>query len=91
MLQVLEKEYASIHGSSALILGSGKQQLQSTWAQNLRLEFSRLKILFSTPQMARLAILVWLTYICDYWGFTVAGTYLPQIIALKNGSLNLSF
>lgn len=34
--------------------------------------------------------MVWLTYICDYWGFTVAGFYLPQIIALKNGALNKS-
>lgn len=90
MLQVLEKEHTLLHGSSAPILGSGTKQLQSTWAQKVRLEFSRLKILFSSLQMTKLTILIWLTYICDYWGFTVAGTYLPQIIALKNGSLNLS-
>lgn len=40
--------------------------------------------------MIRLTTLVWLTYICDFTGFTVAGSYLPRIIALKNGALNLS-
>lgn len=40
--------------------------------------------------MTRMTLLVWLTYIFDYWGFTVAGSYLPQILALKNGALDLS-
>jgi len=40
--------------------------------------------------MIRLTTLVWLTYICDFTGFTVAGSYLPRIIALKNGALHLS-
>lgn len=26
----------------------------------------------------------------DFWGFTVAGTYLPRILAIKNGELDLS-
>jgi len=40
--------------------------------------------------MSRITILVWLTYICDFWGFTLAGTYLPTILALKNGNINVS-
>lgn len=32
--------------------------------------------LFSSWGMARLTILVWLTYIMDFWGFTVAGQYM---------------
>lgn len=40
-------------------------------------------------RMARLTILVWLTYICDYWGFTVAGFYLPTIIAEKNADISV--
>lgn len=33
----------------------------------------RYGLLFSSFTMARLTILVWLTYIMDFWGFTVAG------------------
>ncbi|ORY16955.1 major facilitator superfamily domain-containing protein [Clohesyomyces aquaticus] len=88
-LQAFEKDYAPTAGNSVM-LGAGTKQLKTTWTQKLKLEIDRFKILFSSHRMARLTILVWLTYICDYWGFTVAGFYLPQIIALKNGSLNLS-
>lgn len=35
----------------------------------------RYMMLFSSVTMARLTILVWLTYIMDFWGFTVAGEY----------------
>ncbi|KAF2727885.1 MFS general substrate transporter [Polyplosphaeria fusca] len=88
-LQALESEYDSLNSGDP-ILGGGAKQLQTTWIQKLKLEFDRFKILFSSFNMARLTILTWLTYICDYWGFTVAGYYLPRIIALKNGALNLS-
>ncbi|PSR90299.1 membrane transporter [Coniella lustricola] len=50
----------------------------------------RYATLFSSLGMARLTILVWLTYIMDFWGFTVAGFYLPRILALKNGSASQS-
>lgn len=36
-------------------------------------ELRRVGILFSTWQWTRVTILVWLTYICDFWGFTLAG------------------
>lgn len=38
-------------------------------------------------RMARLTILVWLTYICDYWGFTLAGYFLPTVLAAKNADV----
>ncbi|KAK2615530.1 hypothetical protein N8I77_002277 [Diaporthe amygdali] len=47
---------------------------------------NRYMMLFSSFTMARLTILVWLTYIFDFWGFTVAGFYLPSILAIKNGA-----
>jgi MFS family permease len=71
-LEALEQEFDSIH-SSRPMLGGGAKQLQTTWLQKIRLEGDRFKILFSNFQMTRLTLLVWLTYICDYWGFTVAG------------------
>jgi MFS family permease len=75
-LQALEREYDSIH-SDRPMLGGGAKQLKTTWIQKIRLEGDRFKILFSNAQMTRLTLLVWLTYICDYWGFTVAGRVAP--------------
>lgn len=55
--------------------------------------YSRLspyKVFFSSWGMARLTVLVWLTYAMDFSGFTVAGFYLPRILALKNGAASVS-
>jgi MFS family permease len=72
-LEALEREYEAVHGGKPM-LGGGAALLKTTWMQKLKLEGDRFKILFSSFQMTRLTLLVWLTYICDYWGFTVAGT-----------------
>ena len=36
-------------------------------------ELLRCRILFSSLSLARLTVLVWITYIFDYWGFSIAG------------------
>lgn len=82
-LQAVEREHSSINRDRM-------KKEQPTWSGSFKAELSRFKILFSSPQMIRLTVLVWLIYICDFTGFTVAGTYLPRIIALKNGALHLS-
>jgi len=41
--------------------------------EKIKLEFVRYKMLFATSTMTRLTILVWITYVFDYWGFSVAG------------------
>ncbi|KAK0661908.1 putative MFS-type transporter PB1E7.08c [Lasiodiplodia hormozganensis] len=84
----LESEHDQFSGTTGL--GAGKSQRDLSLGKKVGLELERYKLLFSSWEMTRLTILVWLTYIMDYWGFTVAGTYLPKIIAIKNGSLNLS-
>ncbi|KAF2233167.1 MFS general substrate transporter [Viridothelium virens] len=88
-LEALTEEHNSM-GSGEPMLGGGAKQLKTTWIEKVGLEFDRYKMLFSDWQVTRLTILVWLTYIMDYWGFTVAGFYLPKILALKNSSLDLS-
>lgn len=70
----LEHEFDSDR-SRGPMLGGGVKQLKSTWTEKLKLEGDRFKLLFSSFQMTRLTLLVWLTYICDYWGFTVAGEF----------------
>ena len=77
-LEALEREFDSIHSGQPM-LGGGAKQLQTTWYEKLKMEGDRFKILFSNFQMTRLTFLVWLTYICDYWGFTVAGKSLLLI------------
>ncbi|TKX22375.1 MFS transporter-like protein 99 [Elsinoe australis] len=81
------------HSSTASgteLLGTGAKQLSLSLGAKLKLELYRYALLFKGWQMTRLTILVWLTYICDYWGFTLAGTYLPTVLAIKNGALNIS-
>ena len=41
--------------------------------QKVKKELKRYKLLFATSAIARLTILIWVIYIFDYWGFTVAG------------------
>ena len=60
------------------LLGSGSKQLNTTVAQKIKLEFARYGMLFSGWNMTRLTILVWITYICDFWGFTLAGKSHPS-------------
>ncbi|KAH7063437.1 major facilitator superfamily domain-containing protein, partial [Macrophomina phaseolina] len=85
---ILESEHDQY--SSATGFGIGKSQRNLSVGKKVGLELERYRLLFSSWEMTRLTVLVWLTYIMDYWGFTVAGSFLPKIIALKNGSLNLS-
>lgn len=77
-------------GSDQLMLGTGSKQVETSFGRKVLMEFQRYKMLFSTWTMTRLTILVWLTYICDFWGFTLAGTYLPSILAIKNGNIGLT-
>lgn len=65
----------STDSSSRPVLGGGAKQLQTTWSEKLSLEMARYKMLFDGFQMTRLTILTWLTYIMDFWGFTVAGRF----------------
>ncbi|GAB7338990.1 hypothetical protein MBLNU457_5659t1 [Dothideomycetes sp. NU457] len=85
----LTNEHSSIHSASELI-GGGSKQREAGFGQKIKMEFIRYGMLFSSRQMSRITLLVWLTYICDFWGFTLAGTYLPTILALKNGNINVS-
>lgn len=66
------------------------QRHSSQLNQKLRAELARFRLLFSSPAMIRLVILVWIIYGFDFWGFTIAGSFLPTILARKGQSLGLS-
>ncbi|KAF5019936.1 hypothetical protein F66182_8033 [Fusarium sp. NRRL 66182] len=92
LFESLQDEQSSVgSGDSATpALGGGAKQLNMQWPQKAKLELYRYKMLFDGAKMARLTILVWLTYIMDFWGFTVAGFYLPSILAQKNSAVSVS-
>ena len=70
--EILTTEHASTSNRDADITTSdaAKDQSMGTMIKN---ELLRCKILFSSFSLARLTILVWITYIFDYWGFSIAG------------------
>jgi len=61
-----------------------------SWQNKLYAELQRYRSLVDSPTMLRVTILVWLTYAFDFWGFTLAGTFLPKILAVKNSAINLT-
>ena len=68
-----ENDSTASRDTNTPMLGAGVKQLKATWQEKVKLEFQRYKILFSSFTMARLTILVWITYVFDYWAFSIAG------------------
>lgn len=72
--EALTNEHASMaNRDTDMRIDAGTEILKSTWVEKIKIELQRCKILFSNFAMARLTILVWITYVFDYWGFSIAG------------------
>lgn len=73
----LEREHQQQIGEADKDNTSDEQLLGGMYSHDRKrralAEVTKLGLLFRTWQMTRLTILVWLTYACDYWGFSVAG------------------
>ncbi|KAL8808288.1 MAG: hypothetical protein Q9223_001612 [Gallowayella weberi] len=72
------------------ILGAGSKQVTRSFGEKVKIELVRYKMLFANATMARLTILVWITYMFDYWGFSIAGGFLPQILLKKGREIKVS-
>ena len=70
--EALANDHVSV-GAEIPIPNAGIESVKKTWIEKVKIELQRCRILFSTFSMARLTILVWITYIFDYWGFSIAG------------------
>ena len=68
--EALANEHASTANMDPVLTAT---EVTSTWIEQVKTELKRCRILFSTFSIARLTILVWITYIFDYWGFSIAG------------------
>lgn len=53
-------------------------------------DLSHLQLLFKSPYCVRLTLLTWLIYAADFWGFTLAGVFLPKILLQKGAQLHTS-
>ena len=93
-LKLRDFERADIEDESASQSTGVSGRVQYTdkryWKSKVRTKISSYKQLFQGTQMTRITILVWLTYIFDFFGFTLAGYYLPKIIAIKNAEIHLT-
>lgn len=77
---------SSAHSATEM-LGTGDQQKHLSPFQKFKVEMSRYKMLFDGWQMTRLTVLIWITYICDFWGFTLAGKPLLRSSCMAKSSL----
>ena len=75
IFDALTEEDSSVRSgeSERPILTARSSQLKLSWGEKLKIEFERYKLLFSNPTTTRLTILIWITYMFDYWGFSIAG------------------
>ncbi|CCG84278.1 protein of unknown function [Taphrina deformans PYCC 5710] len=48
-----------------------------------KFDIGHLTLLFKNTTTTRLTILTWLIYSADFWGFTLAGVFLPKILLQK--------
>ena len=77
--EILTTEHTSTSYSDEDMTTSDAAKDKSTITM-VKNELLRCKILFSSFSLARLTILIWITYIFDYWGFSIAG---EQWISMK--------
>ena len=74
MFEALANEHASTsNGVPDLSTIDAGTKTTTTWIEQVKTELKRCRILYSTFSIARLTVLVWITYIFDYWGFSIAG------------------
>ncbi|KAL8939538.1 MAG: hypothetical protein Q9216_003298 [Gyalolechia sp. 2 TL-2023] len=71
-------------------IGAGTKQLNSSFGEKAKIELARYKLLFANSTITRLTVLVWITYMFDYWGFSIAGSLLPKILLNKNREIDVS-
>ncbi|CBQ70176.1 conserved hypothetical protein [Sporisorium reilianum SRZ2] len=82
------REYSADEAEAEEVEGAGARRA-SRWqtakksAMEMLALFLNAKTLFRNTTMARVTTIIWITFIADFWGFTLAGFYLPQILRAK--------
>lgn len=86
----LTDEIPPADSESRPLLASRELQTQATFLEKAKLELQRYKALFSSFDMVRLVVLVYIIYGFDFWAFNIAGSFLPIILQRKGTKLGLS-
>ena len=75
--EALSAEEISItsHDADSPAPGSGPKPRKTSLGQKFKFELQRYKLLFSSFYMIWLTLLIWITYMFDYWGFSIAGEF----------------
>lgn len=81
------EEQERLHGGA---LKMSRWETAKKSAKEMASLFLNAKTLFRNKTMARVTIILWLTFIADFWGFTLAGFYLPQILRAKGAEQDTS-
>ncbi|PPJ51965.1 hypothetical protein CBER1_10089 [Cercospora berteroae] len=91
-LRLRDFERADAEDESDAVYVKNRMELtdKNYWKGEVKKELGKYKKLFAGKEMFFITILVWLTYICDFFGFTLAGYYFPKIIAIKNSEIDVS-
>lgn len=69
----LAGDLSSETSRAELLGGGGAKKAAGSTMDSITAEFARYKMLFDGFAMSQMTILVWITYACDYWAFTLAG------------------
>ncbi|MCJ1473930.1 hypothetical protein MMC13_002586 [Lambiella insularis] len=88
--QALDDEDSSATGEIGSTDDGESSATPKSFRNQLKSESSRWKMLFANAAIARLTVLVWITYIFDFFGFSIAGSFLPIILARKNSAIHVS-
>lgn len=73
-----------IHGEEKSEDDYANETTAQTFKRTLReakAQFGMAGLLFRDRKMARITILLWLTYMADFFGFNIAGVFLPLILS----------
>lgn len=57
-----------------------------TMARRMLPDMRHLGLLFRDTRTTRLSLLTWIIYAADFWGFTLAGVFLPKILLQKGAT-----
>ena len=71
------------------VLGGGQKHLKASLGQKIKIELQRYELLFSSFNMIRLTLLIWITYMFDYWGFSIAGKFIWVLFGIRPSNFYL--
>ncbi|KZV84579.1 MFS general substrate transporter [Exidia glandulosa HHB12029] len=96
-IEQLEAEEFERRGSDTTLNGDieagrerGRGGVQGKVVDGVREAGNHLKELFNGWTMARLTVLTWVVYGADYWAFSIAGAFLPKLLAERGAAAHFS-